>query len=690
MADIFVSYARSDRARVAPLVAALEAQGWSVWWDPAITPGEEFDRYIAAELKRAAAVLVVWTRASVESRWVRGEARDGADRGILVPARFDQAELPIDVRALHTVDLDHWNDDPASPFLQPLLRALAALIDRRGPVSAAEGPVPATRPEALAANAQRPFADADTPRVRIGRFRTRPLLVAGLAALALVAGGVALLGPRTAPGPGTPSAFQTVAVLPFTNLTGDTEQEVVADGLAEEVANRLAAIPELRVTGRTSSLSFKGKNEDLRVIARKLDVGNLVEGSLRRVGTRLRVTVQLIDGRNGTRRWSSRPYEHEQSEILTAQDEIAHDVARALSVTLDVGELNRAQGGTMNLEAARRFWEFRELMLLGDIAPEEHRRKVRLLREAVRLDPQFVVAWDSLAESLKNLACCTSDADPAQAEPLMAEAEHAWGRVTELAPDSWVALSRRSDNLLRAEKWAESEAIARKNLESGVFTLERASALESVLAATGRLNEAIDLSARVIALEPQAMFVSVGLQNALYTAGRFEEAEAEYQRSQTLEGSRADGDYLAFLRRLARQDADPQAQRELLQRLIAEDDSAPRWVHDFGTAFPNREAMRAVLQKASEAGEDIDFRLADALGDRDLALTALLKHVHELRARRARATWWQPWMLVNSGARADPRFKELMREAGLADYWRQSGNWSDFCRPVGEDDFECH
>ncbi len=96
MADIFVSYSRSDRARVAPLVAALEAEGWSVWWDPAIVPGQQFDRMIADELERARAVLVVWTTDSVESRWVRGEARDGADRGILVPVQFGPTRLPID------------------------------------------------------------------------------------------------------------------------------------------------------------------------------------------------------------------------------------------------------------------------------------------------------------------------------------------------------------------------------------------------------------------------------------------------------------------------------------------------------------------------------------------------------------------------------------------------------------------
>jgi adenylate cyclase len=128
MADVFVSYARRDKARVAPLVAAIEAKGWTVWWDPEICPGQEFDRQIAAELKIATAVLVVWTLDSVESRWVRGEAREGAERGIMVPVRFDRAEMPIDVRTFHTTDLDDWGEDPHSPQVQEVVRALGAMI----------------------------------------------------------------------------------------------------------------------------------------------------------------------------------------------------------------------------------------------------------------------------------------------------------------------------------------------------------------------------------------------------------------------------------------------------------------------------------------------------------------------------------------------------------------------------------
>ena len=469
----------------------------------------------------------------------------------------------------------------------------------REAMAKALAPVPADRFANVAdfADALRPFSGADSTRVNIGRFWTRSRRIAALAVLALVvAGGIALFRPRAAP------PVQTIAVLPFANLTGNPDQEVIADGLAEEVANQLAAIPDLRVTGRASSFSFKGKNEDLRTIAKKLGVANLLEGSLRGDGERLRVTVQLIDGSDGTRLWSSSPYEHEQSGILAVQDQIARDVARALSVTLDVGELNRAQGGTRNLEAARRYWQWRQMMLDERLGTENLRRMVRLMRDAVRLDPQFVLAWDSLASSLWTSAQVVGDTQPEQAEQLRAEAQQAWRRVAELAPDSWIVLRKRSDDLLRDEKWSESEAVARRLLSSGSFSFERAQPLINVLFSTGRLNETIELQSQVMALEPRAMFVSRDLQFDLYAAGRFEEAEAEYQRSRTLDGSHTTPDLLAFIRGLARPNADMQALRALVEGALVP--GARKLWDDFGSAIPNRQNMLAVLKNSLETGRE--------------------------------------------------------------------------------------
>ena len=153
MADVFISYARTDKPRVAPIVAAIEAKGWSVWWDPEISAGQQFDDQIETEMNLAKSVLVVWTPTSVVSRWVRGEAREAADRGILVPVRFEEARLPMDVRALHTTDLDNWGEDPGSPPFQEVLRALGSMIARTGASQAAKS-APSSAP---AASAPRPL-----------------------------------------------------------------------------------------------------------------------------------------------------------------------------------------------------------------------------------------------------------------------------------------------------------------------------------------------------------------------------------------------------------------------------------------------------------------------------------------------------------------------------------------------------
>ena len=128
LADVFISYSRTDKPRVAPIVAALEAKGWSIWWDMDLAPGEEFDDVTAAALESARAVMVVWTPTSVASRWVRGEARVGADRGVLVPVRFENAQLPIDVRAIHTTDLDDWGGDVQNPAFRLLNQSLTAML----------------------------------------------------------------------------------------------------------------------------------------------------------------------------------------------------------------------------------------------------------------------------------------------------------------------------------------------------------------------------------------------------------------------------------------------------------------------------------------------------------------------------------------------------------------------------------
>jgi adenylate cyclase len=347
MADVFVSYARSDKARVAPLVAAIEASGWTVWWDPAISPGQEFDRQIAAELKIAAAVLVVWTPNSVESRWVRGEAREGAARGILVPVRFEDADLPIDVRALHTTDFDGWGEDAGSPQAQEVLRALSAMVARR-PM-----PPPTT-------------------------------LIASSAA------------PGSTPGP----ARVAICVLPFANMSGDPEQEYFSDGITEDVITDLSKVSALAVISRNSAFVYKGRHVEVPRVARELNVSHVLEGSVRKAAGRVRITAQLVDATSNDHVWAER-YDRDLSDIFALQDEISQAIVAALKLKLLPGEKKAIeQRGTDNVEAYNLYLMAWQHYVTGHRSEEDLKGTeaiIRLCRRATEIDPGYAHAWALLA-----------------------------------------------------------------------------------------------------------------------------------------------------------------------------------------------------------------------------------------------------------------------------------------------------
>ncbi|HET7162212.1 MAG TPA: TIR domain-containing protein [Rhodanobacteraceae bacterium] len=347
MADVFVSYARADKARVAPLVAAIEAKGWSVWWDPAIVPGREFDDEIEAEINAAKAVLVVWTPTSVASRWVRGEARDAADRNVLVPVRFDNAHLPMDVRAIHTTDLDDWGENPAGVKAQEFLNALGMLIAR------------APDPQTAKGSAAAPVADAK-------RF--------------------------------------AVCVLPFANMSGDPEQEYFSDGITEDIITDLSKVSSLGVVSRNDSFLYKGKQIEMHKLAHELKVTHVMEGSVRRAGGRLRITAQLIDGATGQHVWAER-YDRDASDIFAIQDEISKAIVRALRLRLLPEEKKAIEHrGTDSVEAHDLYLMARQLHVT---TPEGDTRSahtiIRMCTSATEIDPNYARAWALMAMAYRGL-----------------------------------------------------------------------------------------------------------------------------------------------------------------------------------------------------------------------------------------------------------------------------------------------
>ncbi len=631
MAHIFISYARHDKAVVAPLVAALESEGWSVWWDPEIVPGQEFDRQIARELDAAKAVIVVWTPASVDSRWVRGEARLAADRGVLVPVRFGGAHLPIDALALHTTDLDDWKEDRQSPAYKSLSRAVGGLLAR-----AREGSEAA---ESGAAASGHAASDPDDGSV-------------------------------------------TIAVLPFVNMSSDPEQEYFSDGLSEELISQLAKVKRLRVTGRTSSFVFKGKTDDLRLIGHRLGVNHVLEGSVRKAGNRLRITAQLIKCRDGFHLWSQ-TYDRQLDDVFVIQDEVAAAVAQALGVALGLGETAPAAAPTSAVEAYDKY--LRGKGLLHQQGPMELRRAIEVFREALARDSDFVPAWRGLYQAHRDAIFYAAEST----EAAMAGMEEAAARILALTPDAWWSHALRANQFLDQRRWAEAEAAAAAALAGAPSSeVEAIWAFCILMSTLGQPEKAIPHAARAREMEPLSLRASTELQVQLDFSGHLAEAEAEYERSKALSGDRDVVESLAVFRALILGDTQAPSR---VKRYMGYDTSPVAGLEDLTKAFDHPETMIARLHVAAMSPANQDgrrqFKIAlwsAWLGDTALGAAALRRYAIDLHFPRIGGIW-------AGGLRAIRRtaaFKEIVRDLGLVDYWRQSGKWGDFARPVGDGDFE--
>jgi TolB-like protein/Tfp pilus assembly protein PilF len=187
----------------------------------------------------------------------------------------------------------------------------------------------------------------------------------------------------------------SIAVLPFLSLSADPENEIFADGMCEEIISSLAQLKNLQVTARTSSFAFKGKHVDLRVIGEQLNVQTVLEGSVRKLGNRLRITSQLVNAADGYHLWSE-TYDREMKDVFAIQEEIAKSIAQRLEVTLDSDQRPLFRAGTDNLEAFKFYTQGRSLFFQR--GPHVI-RSVECCKQAVSLDPTYALAWSGLADA---------------------------------------------------------------------------------------------------------------------------------------------------------------------------------------------------------------------------------------------------------------------------------------------------
>ena len=383
-------------------------------------------------------------------------------------------------------------------------------------------------------------ARASTPAAEIsstvapggGQARPKRLyLIAGAAVmlLALVTG--LWLNHRsksalTKPQSGTqPSATPSIAVLPFADMSANRDQEYFSDGLAEELLNDLAKIPGLRVTARTSSFQFKGKNEDLRVIGQKLNVASILEGSVRKDGNRVRIRVQLINANDGFYLWSE-TYERQLDDIFLVQEDIARSVAGALKVTLLGNKIPVSSSQTKDTEAYNAYLQGR--YFYGRRSKEDLERAISYYTSAIQRDSGYAAAWAGLAEAHHRQA----DNGYLPVEEGYRKARQEVERALAL-DENLAAAHAELGWIKRAHDWdwegADGAYKRALTLDPGSAAALRGAA---VLAFTmGRLNEAVELDYRAVRLDPLSVSTHENLGFHAYYARRLDESASALKKA---------------------------------------------------------------------------------------------------------------------------------------------------------------
>jgi serine/threonine protein kinase len=326
-------------------------------------------------------------------------------------------------------------------------------------------------------------------------------------------------------GPPASDAGPSIAVMPFQNLSSDPENEFFSEGLAEEILNALSQVEGLSVAARASSFYFKGKAAEIGEIANRLRVANLLQGSVRRAGNRIRVTVQLVDARNGFQLWSER-YDRQMEDIFELQDEIAQAIAERLKVTLGAAAIRP----TENIEAyelylkGRHHWHQR--------LPGSLQAAIQCFEQTIKLDPQYALAYAALADCygiLRFYGFVTAEASRAPAHAAIAEA-------VRLAPSLWEVIFSRGVNTFYFEPtWRDAEADFRRAVAINPRSSLAQAYLALLLTVAGRREESTKHANLATHLDPLSPFIRSLVTGVFNLAGDFAAGERESRRALDLQ-----------------------------------------------------------------------------------------------------------------------------------------------------------
>jgi len=319
------------------------------------------------------------------------------------------------------------------------------------------------------------------------------------------------------------SAAKSVAVLPFTNMSADPDNEYFTDGMAEEIINALNKVQSLRVAARTSSFAFKGKNEDVGDIGRKLKVSTVLEGSVRKMGNRLRITAQLVNVADGYHLWSER-YDREMEDVFAIQDDISQAIVKALKVILSEGEKKQIEKARVENVAAYDYY------LRGRQYYQIHRKSLEYARQmfnrAIETDPEYARAYAGVADSC-SLLYMYFDARDFN----LKQADIASAKALELEPDLAEAHVARGLAVSLSKRFNEAEAEFETAMRLDPKLFEASYWFGRALLAEGRFQEAAKMFERASALRPEDYQAPNFLAQAYNSLGMTDEGAAANKRS---------------------------------------------------------------------------------------------------------------------------------------------------------------
>jgi TolB-like protein/Flp pilus assembly protein TadD len=471
--DIFLSYNREDQARAKLFADAFRAQGFDVWWDVGLRIGEAYDEVTENALRTAKAVVVLWSKKSVQSRWVRAEATLADRNKTLVPCMIEPCERPIMFELTQTAELSHWVGEKTDRVWLGLLADVAQFVGRDRAQTAA--PAHAT---ISAARAQQ----VRTPE------RTRP----------------------------------SIAILPFTNRSTERADEVFARGMGEDIAAALSLGRGLKVISQSATMAYRKDTSDLRTIGQELGAKYILEGNTRRVGQSLRVTAQLVEAEDSAILWTQK-FDRPLSELAELQEQLVEELAAHLGVQITKIEMERAlkkPGDITAWEAVMRSWA-----AYARVTPESLVVAVAEARRAVALAPDYAVARGTLSMGLSVLYQQTGFRDHA----LLAEAVENAETALALNSSNATVLFQVVHTFGNARRFSEGLQLAERAVEINPTLLDPRQALALCLNHFERYEEALAQLAEGDRLAPRS-FQQPGSEGhrswAYYGLGRVEEALA--------------------------------------------------------------------------------------------------------------------------------------------------------------------